>query len=287
MRNNCTNYDSVVFLVVPIMTYGCEVWGNQMIKEIEVLHLKFLKILLRVKPSTCNAMVYGETGAYPIYISVYKRMLGFWGRVLNGKSSKLSYIIYDCMLKLYNEGIYEWPWMVFLRKLLNDSGLSYVWDNHQEVNFSWLKNAVERNLKDQWIQKWNTQLQEKTSCSTYRLYKKNYVLEPYLLLAGVSHTYITKLRTNNNQLAIVLGRYNNTPREDRRCSICNLNAVGDEYHLFFECVNRDVIQNRNKFIPLYYRNMPSMEKFCYLLNTSKEKLMNSISLFLKNTFKLL
>ena len=118
------------------------------------------------------------------------------------------------------------------------------------------------------------------------MYKKDYSLEPYLLSADC-HTFITKLRTNNNKLAIVTGRYNNTPREDRKCSSCHLNVVGDEYHLIFECVNEEIVQNRNRFIPLYYRNRPSMETFCELLGSKKEKLLNEFSLFLKKSVNII
>ena len=274
-------------LVVPIISYGCEVWGYAMIKEIEILHLKFIKLLLKVKPSTCNAMVYGETGVYPIKIFIYKRMLGFWGRMLRGKSSKLSNVLYEIMLKLYNDGTYEWPWLVFIKKLLDDAGLSYVWYEQREVNVDWLKATIERNLKDQWLQKWNAELQEKSSCSTYRLYKKQYELEPHLMLTNDFRIYTTKLRTNNNKLAVVIGRYSNIPREDRICNICQLNKVGDEYHLFFECNNENVVRLRNKFIPLYYRNRPSIIKFCELISSNKVKLMENIATFLKNVFDLL
>ena len=50
--------------------YGAEIWGYTKSKEIERLHLKFLKRLLRVNQSTCNAFVYGELGRYPLYIHV-------------------------------------------------------------------------------------------------------------------------------------------------------------------------------------------------------------------------
>ena len=203
-------FQSLVFLV---LSYGCEVWGYAMIKEIEILRLKFIKLLLKVKPSTCNAIVYGKTGVYPIKIFIYKRMLGFWGRMLSGKSSKLSNVLYEIMLRLYNDGTYEWPWLVFIKKLLDDAGLSYVWYDQREVNVNWLKVTIDRNLKDQWLQKWNAELQEKSSCSTYRLYKKQYELEPHLMLTNDFRIYTTKLRTNNNKLAVVIGSVTLPPWE--------------------------------------------------------------------------
>ena len=66
----CQLFDSFVGSVV---SYGCEVWGHSKSKEIEPLHLKFLKRILGVKLSTSNAGVYGELCRYPFYISRYIR----------------------------------------------------------------------------------------------------------------------------------------------------------------------------------------------------------------------
>ena len=51
--------------VLPILLYGCEIWGYSNVPVLENLHLKFLKILLGVHSKTCNNMVYGELGRYP------------------------------------------------------------------------------------------------------------------------------------------------------------------------------------------------------------------------------
>ena len=117
--------------------------------------------------------------------------------------------------------------------------------------------------------------------------KKQYELEPHLMLTNDFRIYTTKLRTNNNKLAVVIGRYSNIPREDRICNICQLNKVGDEYHPFFKCNNENVVRLRNKLIPLYYRNRPSIIKFCKLISSNKIKLMENTATVLKNVFDLL
>ncbi len=53
-------------MVLPVLTYVSEVWGIYIIRELELLHLKFLKHLLFVHKNTSNDMVYGELGAYPL-----------------------------------------------------------------------------------------------------------------------------------------------------------------------------------------------------------------------------
>ena len=51
-------------LIVPILCYSCEVWGFNKAKDIERVHLKFCKYILKMKTSTLNENVYGEVGRY-------------------------------------------------------------------------------------------------------------------------------------------------------------------------------------------------------------------------------
>ena len=41
-------------MVLPIMLYGCEVWGYENVNIMETLHLKFCKMVLKLKKSTPN-----------------------------------------------------------------------------------------------------------------------------------------------------------------------------------------------------------------------------------------
>jgi hypothetical protein len=58
-------------MIKPILLYGCEVWGFGKNEVLERVHLKFCKILLNLKSSTPNYMVYGELGRYPIDIDMF------------------------------------------------------------------------------------------------------------------------------------------------------------------------------------------------------------------------
>ena len=39
-------------VVLPVLLYSCEIWGNENIDVIERVHLKFLKHILNLKSST-------------------------------------------------------------------------------------------------------------------------------------------------------------------------------------------------------------------------------------------
>ena len=57
-------------LIKPILCYGCEVYGSENYAVIEAFHLKLMKHVLDVKATTTTAMVYSETGRYPIVIRI-------------------------------------------------------------------------------------------------------------------------------------------------------------------------------------------------------------------------
>ena len=46
---------------------------------------------------------------------------------------------------------------------------------------------------------------------------------------------ILKFRTANHLLPIETGRYDGTPLEDRKCTLCKTNEVGTEKHYLFHC----------------------------------------------------
>ena len=51
-------------LVLPIMTYSCEIWGYENFVILGKLRLKFCKITLQLRTSSPGYMIYGELGRY-------------------------------------------------------------------------------------------------------------------------------------------------------------------------------------------------------------------------------
>ena len=50
-------------LILPILIYGCEIWGFSNINSIDLFHRSFLKSCLKVSKFVSNSIVYGETGS--------------------------------------------------------------------------------------------------------------------------------------------------------------------------------------------------------------------------------
>ena len=84
-------------LILPIMLYGCEVWGFKKVEILEKLQLQYCKILLNMKKCTPNVMVLGELGRLPMEFYVNCRMLGFWHKLVTGNQNKILCILYKLM----------------------------------------------------------------------------------------------------------------------------------------------------------------------------------------------
>ena len=92
-------------MVTPILLYGCEIWGFENLDIIEKIHLKFCKIVLNLKTSTPNFMICGELWRTPLSVNVKMRMMKYWVKLLHGKNTKLSYILYKLLCTLYQRNM--------------------------------------------------------------------------------------------------------------------------------------------------------------------------------------
>ena len=76
-------------------------------KELERIHLKFCKRLLRVRAYTCTAAVYGELGRYPLYIQRYVKIIQYWFKIIDSDNIILR-TIYNAALDDCIKGRTNW-----------------------------------------------------------------------------------------------------------------------------------------------------------------------------------
>ena len=87
----------------------------------------------------------------------------------------------------------------------------------------------------QYIQKWNSDVYSSPKCINYRIFKTDFKTEFYFTeLQSKFYIPIARFRTTNHRLPIERGRWENIERSQRFCTLCTLNALGDEFHYLFE-----------------------------------------------------
>ena len=94
-----------------------------------------------------------------------------------------------------------------------------------------------RSLKLNFKDSWSAYLNSSKKLEFYRQLKSKFTKEPYLDRVTNYHdrANITRLRISAHRLEIEVGRYNNTPKDERICAWCNIvldeNTIESELHL--------------------------------------------------------
>ena len=273
-----TQLDLFNTLVRPVLTYSCEVWGYSCVEIVEALHLEYCKYVLHLKKSTPDCFVYGETGQFPLYIHIYSRMVKFWHKLVTGNSGKYSAAILHTLLECLTFNIYSSDWLLKIQQILNECGLSFVWNFPHSVSTKWLDATLTQKLKDIFLQKWAEKCNVCRKGCHYSLFKSQFGFECYLDdLPQCYRIALTKLRTSNHKLPVEKGRYANLPRDQRFCTLCNTDQMGDEYHFLLECPS--LADLRTRFIPRYYSAHPNFFKYSELLTLNKKKETLNLSKF--------
>ena len=260
-------------MVAPVLLYGCEIWGHEQNACIERLQLKFYKFLLKLRQTTPSYMVYGETGKYPLDITIKSRLLMFWFNLAYTTTQKLSSLLYKFLLKLYEQNIYQNSYIKFVKTTLDQLGLTYIWTNQTTqtitVSGDWLKEKLKRSLKDQFIQTFYAHIDNDAIFTNYRMFKTTFEKEKYLAILPNQYAItLAKFRTTNNYSPVNRLRFTQTLRTDRQCTKCDLHEVGDEFHYIFICPY--FVQLRQQYLPTNLLNRPNTITYEKIM-TSKEK----------------
>ena len=79
-----------------------------------------------------------------------------------------------------------------------------------------------QRLKDQFIQKWSTDIDSSSKGHTYRIFKSIFGYEKYLsILTRKFRKTFARFRTSYHHLPIETGRWLGIPINDKRCTLCN------------------------------------------------------------------
>ena len=92
-------------------------------------------------------------------------------------------------------------------------------------------------MKDKYVEFWRQKMINSSKLSFFRNFKNEYKTEEYLSLIQnptVRRTF-SQYRISNHKLQIERGRYENIPREERICKLCDSGEVENEFHFAATC----------------------------------------------------
>ena len=178
---------------------------------------------------------------------------------------------------------FDCKWLKCFRSILDDCGVSYLWVTQEITNQKWLGQHIKQILKDQYMQKWKSDIENSPKSLCYRIYKKHIEFENYLdLLNDKDRKILCRFRTCNHRFPIETGRWVGVQREDRKCVLCNSGQIGDEFHYLLEC--KTFTQERKYFLGNYYCKHANILKFDELMNCKNVGKLRKICKFLNCIF---
>ena len=153
-----------------------------------------------------------------------------------------------------------------VKKLIDDLGFSNIWDNFDK-NINYLP-LLKQRLRDQYIQYWQSSIQELPKLSYYRQFKTNFGREKYvdIIRNDFLRKTLSRFRMSSHCLEIEVGRYSNIPLNDRMCKLCSNHQVESEYHFLLHCPLYSDLRQK------YFGNIPhpNMHTFTNILSSEYE-----------------
>jgi len=183
-------------------------------------------------------------------------------------------------------------WLGKVYSVLDSCAIDYEMYNVEALNLDDISTKVKLKLyeleQDKLIDSINNSNQQ-PKLRTYKLFKTDCRLEPYLLLKQNRKimTKISRFRTSSHSLRIETGRHQKPiiPAPDRICEKCSLNIVEDEIHCLVVCPSNKIYRDKlficaSKLID-NFQSLDDIGKFVAIMNCKEPELLLSLGKFLQ------
>lgn len=263
--------------VVPILTYGAEIWGISGTEEVEKVATRFYKGVLGLRPNASDTFVRGELGRHTLACKILTKVVKFWAKLACSETSQGTRLCYMYQKHLADTGRVSWASQV--RDLLSTHGLGEAWLNQGVGDVkAFVKEFSERTRVVSHFE-WLENVNSFGNLRTYRSMKSELVMEWYLK-AGIGRTVtgtLIRLRCGLLKIHVNEGRWAGVPYEERLCGICNQGKIEDESHLIFHC------RAYSLFRLALFRKYPVFEqkKICNLFLSENKELLCDVAKFVR------
>ena len=210
-----------------------------------------------------NTAVLGELGRFPVINTARSLLIKYWLRLNAGTDNIL-------LNEAYNTCKQEnLQWIQCVQHLLYENGFGDVWESPNSVNKNTFHKYFRQRLQDQYVQNWNTKINESSRFTLLQFIHKDYKLQDYIVNIKNPNVreIFTRLRIDMNILCTskIHGSQNVT-----NCFLChNGNETVD--HFLLKCAKFNDIRTENfeKFqrIDSNFINLDDNEKIMYILST--------------------
>ena len=78
-------------------------------------------------------MMYGELGAYPLFIDIQSRMVPVWCKLNDSGKNDIATTLYKLIYHLNEQNQLNLQWLNHIKTIINTNGFGNVWTSHNEV----------------------------------------------------------------------------------------------------------------------------------------------------------
>ena len=252
--------------IQPILTYGSEVWGLTTDHTvIERVHLLAIKRLLNVSIRTPNALVYHESGRYPLFIQTSTKCIRYWLKLINMEETRIPKKAYRMLYALHSNGKNNWVSSVC--STLYKYGFGYVWENQGVQNVTLFISAFKQRLVDCHFQDLDSLVMSNERYQFYSSFRQLRGIPDYfnLLKNPILRKRLTRIRLGVSQLKTHKHRYSNQ-EGNTDCSFCQ-GIEESEIHFILVCPKYKSI--REQYIPEKYYASPNAFRLTLLLSSPR------------------
>jgi len=298
----------------PILMYGSEVWGGDLIRStshltkpsvlenyleknsLSAIELKFYRRLLGVKRNTSTIGIRGELGRYPLSILAIKQFVKYINMINTRKNDSLVKAALSEDTKRYQAGKRNSMYHTYVN-LLESIKEKPISNNETKTKIKKFSGKVERKLQERYRQHWFENISATASRTnrggnklrTYYLLKQNFTMEPYLeLVDNTSHRKAaTQLRLSSHPLNIEHMRGKIQDPKNRICQMCNTQETENEIHFVVSCIKykeqrEDLLQKINSYTDISH--LADKETFIWLLSNEDRLICKLVAKFIKDCF---
>lgn len=231
--------------VTPILDYNSEIWctGREQ-TEIEKIQLKFLKNMLNVRQQTPSFSVLADTGRFPLCIKQKVAAMKYWYRLYTKTCPSILKQCFDIQLVMHRSG--QKCWLDNISNIIRQTDINIdLLDIPQTISVTQLTEKLYTHEMNRILNEIGDETKN-PKLRTYKLFKNEYRIEPYLILnlPKAVQKAIARFRMSSHNLSIEVGRHKRPylPRNERICEKCNLKLVEDEFHCLMVCPKWDGIR---------------------------------------------
>ena len=179
-------------------------------------------------------------------------------------------------------------WAFQIKDILQRHGLANIWIGQfdREIHF----NTIKQRILDMYFQSWYAEIDNSSQLQAYSIFRHNFEFQDYLdnVIDSKYRTALARFRTSSHKLAIESGRFENIMVENRKCRLCTMNTLENEYHFLLVCpFYRDI---RIKYLPSYFCSWPTLNKFESIMSSKSKYVQQKLAKFIyfasKNVIKI-